>query len=105
MATVATNIAYPLADATLLSFVVAVLFEVRRAAALHDIGKVAIPDSILQAPRALTEDEWRYMRQHTLIGERIIAAAPELAGVARIVRSSHERYDGGACFAALYAVA
>ncbi len=71
------------------------VLEVRRAAALHDIGKVAIPDSILQAPRALTEDEWRYMRRHTLIGERIIAAAPELAGVARIVRSSHERYDGG----------
>ena len=71
------------------------VLEVRRAAALHDIGKVAIPDSILRAPRALTEDEWGYMRQHTLIGERIIAAAPELAGVARIVRSSHERYDGG----------
>ena len=71
------------------------LVEVRRAAALHDIGKVAIPDEILHAPRALTADEWRYMRQHTLIGERIIAAAPELAGVARIVRSSHERYDGG----------
>ena len=73
----------------------AVLREVRRAAALHDIGKVAIPDAILQAPRALTADEWRLMRRHTIIGERIIAAAPELAGVAKIVRSSHERYDGG----------
>ena len=70
------------------------LTEVRRAAALHDIGKVAIPDAILHAPRALTEDEWLYMRQHTIIGERIIRAAPELAGVARIVRSSHERWDG-----------
>ena len=70
------------------------LLEVRRAAALHDIGKVAIPDAILHAPRKLTEDEWEYMRQHTIIGERIIRAAPELAGVAEIVRSSHERWDG-----------
>jgi two-component system cell cycle response regulator len=70
------------------------LLEVRRAAALHDIGKVAIPDAILHAPRKLTDDEWEYMRQHTIIGERIIRAAPELAGVAEIVRSSHERWDG-----------
>jgi diguanylate cyclase (GGDEF)-like protein len=71
------------------------LLEVRRAAALHDIGKVAIPDAILDAPRALTAEEWGYMRRHTVIGERIIRAAPELAGVATIVRSSHERWDGG----------
>jgi len=71
------------------------LQEVRRAAALHDIGKVAIPDAILHAPRQLTAEEWEYMRQHTVIGERIIGAAPALANVARIVRSSHERYDGG----------
>src|SRR5436190_72397 len=44
--------------------------HVRRAAALHDIGKVAIPDEILHAPRKLTEDEWVYMRQHTIIGAR-----------------------------------
>ena len=55
------------------------LVHVRRAAALHDIGKIAIPDDILHAPRPLTEDEWQYMRQHTVIGERIISAAPELA--------------------------
>jgi two-component system, cell cycle response regulator len=70
------------------------LLDVRRAAQLHDIGKVAIPDAILHAPRALTEDEWVYMRQHTIIGQRIINAAPELKEVARIVRASHERYDG-----------
>jgi two-component system cell cycle response regulator len=68
--------------------------HVRRAAALHDVGKVAIPDEILHAPRKLTEDEWVYMRQHTIIGARIIGAAPELLPVAEIVRSSHERYDG-----------
>src|SRR6185295_3974685 len=69
--------------------------HVRRAAALHDVGKVAIPDEILHAPRKLTEDEWVYMRQHTIIGARIIGAAPELLPVAEIVRSSHERWDGG----------
>jgi two-component system, cell cycle response regulator len=72
-----------------------VIAHVRRAAALHDVGKVAIPDEILHAPRKLTEDEWVYMRQHTIIGARIIGAAPELLPVAEIVRSSHERYDGG----------
>jgi two-component system cell cycle response regulator len=71
------------------------LAQVRRAAALHDIGKVAIPDAILHAPRALTEDEWEYMRQHTIIGGRIISVAPELEPVAQMVRSSHERFDGG----------
>ena len=71
------------------------LAHVRRAAALHDIGKVAIPDAILHAPRALEPDEWEYMRQHTIIGARIIGAAPELGPVADMVRASHERFDGG----------
>jgi two-component system cell cycle response regulator len=71
------------------------LTDVRRAATLHDIGKIAIPDAILHAPRALTEDEWQYMRRHTIIGQRIINAAPGLGRVAAMVRSSHERYDGG----------
>ena len=70
------------------------LAHLRRAAALHDIGKVAIPDAILHAPRRLTPDEWAYMRQHTIIGARIINAAPELAPVAEMVRSSHESFDG-----------
>jgi two-component system, cell cycle response regulator len=71
------------------------LVHVRRAAALHDIGKVAIPDAILHAPRGLEPDEWEYMRRHTIIGARIIGAAPELAPVADMVRASHERFDGG----------
>ena len=69
--------------------------HVRRAASLHDIGKVAIPDAILHAPRKLTPEEWEYMHQHTVIGARIISAAPEMLPVADIVRSSHERWDGG----------
>ncbi len=68
--------------------------EIQRAAELHDIGKVAIPDAILAKPGPLDAQEWEFMRQHTLIGERIIASAPALVPVARLVRSSHERWDG-----------
>jgi diguanylate cyclase (GGDEF)-like protein len=69
--------------------------HVSHAAELHDIGKVAIPDAILHKPAALDEFEWAFIRRHTLIGERIIDAAPALGRVAALVRSSHERYDGG----------
>jgi HD-GYP domain-containing protein (c-di-GMP phosphodiesterase class II) len=64
------------------------------AAEFHDIGKIAIPASILTKPSPLDEDEWVYMRRHTLIGERILRAAPGMEDVAVIVRSSHERLDG-----------
>jgi diguanylate cyclase (GGDEF)-like protein len=70
------------------------LRQLRHAAALHDIGKVAIPDAILAKPTSLTEEEWGFMRRHTLIGERIVAAAPALGHAARLVRSSHESWDG-----------
>jgi diguanylate cyclase (GGDEF)-like protein len=72
--------------------------EVRRielAAQLHDVGKVAIPDTILNKPGPLDAAEWEFMRRHTLIGERIITAAPSLAHTAELVRSHHERFDGG----------
>jgi two-component system cell cycle response regulator len=65
-----------------------------RAAELHDIGKVAIPDAILHKPGALDDDEWAFVRQHTIIGERIVSAAEALRPVGRVVRSSHERWDG-----------
>ena len=68
--------------------------SVRHAAELHDVGKVAIPDAILTKPGPLDPHEWEFIRRHTLIGERIVAAAPALVPVARIVRSSHERWDG-----------
>jgi two-component system, cell cycle response regulator len=67
---------------------------VRRAAELHDIGKIAIPDEILTKPGPLDEREWDLMRRHTLIGERILGAAPALRPVAELVRASHERWDG-----------
>ena len=68
--------------------------EIARAAELHDIGKMAIPDAILSKPGPLDADEWEFMRNHTLIGERILGAAPALRSVAKLVRSSHERWDG-----------
>jgi diguanylate cyclase (GGDEF)-like protein len=65
-----------------------------RAAELHDVGKFAIPDSILHKPGPLDADEQEFIRRHTLIGQSILSAAPMLAGVGQLVRSSHERYDG-----------
>jgi two-component system cell cycle response regulator len=69
--------------------------QVFHAAQLHDVGKIAIPDAIISKPSALDETEWEFMRQHTVIGQRIIDAAPALDGVGELVRSSHERWDGG----------
>ncbi|MFZ0042850.1 MAG: diguanylate cyclase [Solirubrobacteraceae bacterium] len=70
------------------------LDETLRAAELHDIGKLAIPDEILNKPGPLDESEWEFIRQHPVIGERILGAAPALAPVAKLVRASHERWDG-----------
>jgi putative nucleotidyltransferase with HDIG domain len=65
-----------------------------RGAELHDVGKVAIPDSILHKCSPLDADEQRFMEKHTVIGERIVAAAEAMRPVGRVVRSSHERWDG-----------
>ncbi len=65
-----------------------------RAAELHDIGKVAVPDGILRKAGPLTAEEASFVRRHTLTGERILSAAPALRPVARIVRAALERWDG-----------
>jgi len=70
------------------------LDELLRAAELHDVGKVGIPDAILEKPTGLDPSEWAFMHQHTILGERILSAAPALRPVAVLVRSSHERWDG-----------
>jgi diguanylate cyclase (GGDEF)-like protein len=64
------------------------------AAQMHDIGKVAIPDSILLKPGPLDPHEWEIVRQHTVVGERIVGRVPGLEPVADAVRASHERWDG-----------
>ena len=66
---------------------------VQRAAELHDIGKVAIPSAILTNRRQLGDEDWDFMRRHSLIGERILDGVPSFERVAPIVRSSHERWD------------
>jgi diguanylate cyclase (GGDEF)-like protein len=70
------------------------LEELERAAQLHDLGKLAVPDEILHKPGPLDEREWAFVRQHTIVGERILRASPALRSVAGIVRSSHENWDG-----------
>ena len=70
---------------------------VREAAPLHDIGKIAIPDSILLKPGRLSDEEFEVVKTHALLGARVLAGADsELLEVAeRIVRHHHERWDGG----------
>ena len=65
-----------------------------RAAELHDIGKTAIPSEILSKPGPLSDEEWDFIHKHTLVGEHILNSAQALKPVARLVRSSHERFDG-----------
>jgi diguanylate cyclase (GGDEF)-like protein len=85
-----------LANATALAMHLdeALLRDISWAAELHDVGKAAIPDGILTKPGPLDREEWKLVQRHTLLGERIMLAAPALAGAAKLVRSSHERIDG-----------
>jgi diguanylate cyclase (GGDEF)-like protein/putative nucleotidyltransferase with HDIG domain len=68
--------------------------RVRLAAALHDVGKMAIPAAILEKPGPLSDHERQFVNRHTLIGARILQASPDLSQLADVVRSSHERIDG-----------
>ncbi len=63
-------------------------------ALLHDIGKIGIPDAVLNRPSALSAEEWKVMRTHPAIGYDIIHASPYLRDAAEIVLSHHERFDG-----------
>jgi HD-GYP domain-containing protein (c-di-GMP phosphodiesterase class II) len=65
-----------------------------QAARLHDVGKLAIPETILAKPEGLSEPEWELMHQHTVIGQRILTAVGVLPLADSMVRSSHERIDG-----------
>jgi putative nucleotidyltransferase with HDIG domain len=67
---------------------------VRQAALLHDIGKIAVPDAILNKPGPLTPEEWEVMRTHPITSERIVTAAAGLDGLAPVLRAEHERWDG-----------
>jgi putative nucleotidyltransferase with HDIG domain len=65
-------------------------------ALLHDIGKIAVPDEIINKPGPLDDDEWAIMRTHTVEGERMLQQVGGLLStVGIVVRASHERWDGG----------
>ena len=66
-----------------------------RGGALHDLGKIGIPDAILLKPAGLTKAEWAIMREHPIIGERICLPLRSLKRVLPIIRHHHERWDGG----------
>ena len=70
------------------------LDRLRKVAELHDVGKMAIPDAVLDKPGPLTHDEWQLVREHTIVGERIVSSAPALGDVSSIVRATHEHFDG-----------
>lgn len=61
---------------------------------LHDVGKMAVADSILTKPGPLDESEWEAMRRHSIVGDELLRHFPELAGSCPAVRHHHERYDG-----------
>ncbi len=65
-----------------------------RGALLHDVGKIGIPDEVLLKPTALTDEEWRVMRTHPMVGAGILQKIDFLREPAEIVLSHHERYDG-----------
>jgi diguanylate cyclase (GGDEF)-like protein len=69
--------------------------ELAAVALLHDVGKIGIPDGVLHKPGPLDDAEWDLMREHPVIGERILSSVPGLEAVARAVRHEHERWDGG----------
>jgi HD-GYP domain-containing protein (c-di-GMP phosphodiesterase class II) len=68
--------------------------DLRLGALLHDIGKIGVPTEILSKPGPLTDDEFEVMKEHTIIGERIIADVEFLQGVRPLVLHEHERWDG-----------
>ncbi|MDD4953472.1 MAG: HD domain-containing protein [Candidatus Omnitrophica bacterium] len=68
---------------------------VRKAAQLHDIGKLAVHEGILNKKEALTEEEWRIIKEHPIIGEEVLKPVLLDEEMLSMVRSHHERYDGG----------
>lgn len=70
------------------------IVALRRAGVVHDIGKIAIPDSILLKPSKLTPEEWKLMQEHPLVGERICAPLKSFRLVLPVIRHHHEKFNG-----------
>jgi putative nucleotidyltransferase with HDIG domain len=70
--------------------------ETELGALLHDIGKIHVPDAIINKPGKLDEDEWAIMKTHTIEGQKMLdRVGGMLSSVGVVVRASHERFDGG----------
>jgi putative two-component system response regulator len=70
------------------------IVALRRAGVVHDVGKIAVPDAILLKPGKLSEQEWKLMREHPVVGERICAPLKSFRLVLPIIRHHHEKLDG-----------
>ncbi len=77
-----------------LGFTASQLDDIELLALLHDIGKIAVPDKILNKPAPLTDEEWGIMKQHTEVGYRIASTTPELSNIAEFILCHHEWMDG-----------
>jgi HD-GYP domain-containing protein (c-di-GMP phosphodiesterase class II) len=69
-------------------------YTLELASRLHDIGKISLPDSALNKPGALSDEEWLAMQRHPAVGSQIVGSIEELSYIATIVRHHHERLDG-----------
>jgi len=69
--------------------------DLKLLASLHDIGKIAIPNSILDKPGRLTAEEWDLIKKHPEIGYRIALSSPEMAPIAEAILHHHEHWNGG----------
>jgi putative two-component system response regulator len=70
------------------------IIALRRAGVVHDVGKIAVPDAILLKPSSLTADEWKLIKEHPVVGERICAPLKSFRFVLPIIRHHHEKFDG-----------
>jgi diguanylate cyclase (GGDEF)-like protein len=70
------------------------IVEVAQVALLHDVGKLGVPEAVLQKPGPLDDAEWRIIRSHPATGERVVASIAALAHLAPAIRAEHERWDG-----------
>lgn len=68
--------------------------DIHVAAHLHDIGKIGIPDAVLNKPERLTDEEWEIMKEHPAIGAEILSKSSMFSGLIDIVLHHHERFDG-----------
>lgn len=85
---------YSLEIAKRLNCTPAELKVLRQGALLHDIGKLAVPDSILHKPARLTPEEWTIVKAHVTAGYELVREVPSLEGVAELILTHHERHDG-----------